>query len=193
MESILKKREHTALSNDESGSKGKSMEITKKEAKILNFVKTYKYCKEEHIRAFVDNSLSVIKRIEHLIWQKEIYLFQDIITSKEETDINLTERDNILKVLDIAAQLKKEDRITEIELMDEPFYIAARNKKNNYLYMTIINKGKEMIQLKLVDNENKGGTILILEDSTQIEYLKLLTTKVSKVIIYENFMKDKKI
>ncbi len=169
------------------------MEITKKEAKILNFVKTYKYCKEEHIRVFIDKSMAVTKRIEHLIWQKEIYKSEDIITSKEENDIDLTERDNILKALDIAAQLKTENRITEIELMDEPFYVAAKTLKNNYLYMTIINKGKEMIQMKLVDNENKGGTILILEDDTQVEYLRLLTTKVSRVIIYENFLRDKKI
>ena len=169
------------------------MEITKKEAEILDFVKTYKYCIEEHIRTFVDNSLSVQKRIEHLVWQKQIYISEGIITFKGEKDIDFAERDNVLKVLDIAAQLKKEDRIIEIEPMDEPFYIAAKSQKNNYLYMTIINKGKEMIQLKLVDNENKGGTILILEDSTQIEYLKLLTTKVSKVIIYDNFIKDKKI
>ncbi len=169
------------------------MEITKKEAEILDFVKSFKYCKEEHIKAFVDKSMSVTKRIDHLIWQKEIYKFEDLITSKEENDIDLTERDNVLKVLDIAAQLKIENRITEIELMDEPFYIAAKNRKNNYLYMTIINKGKEMIQLKLVDNENKGGTILILEDNTQVEHLRVLTTKVSKIIIYENFLKDKKI
>lgn len=179
--------------NAELENKVKTMEITKKEAEILNFVKTYKYCKEEHIRAFVDKSMAVTKRIEHLIWQKEVYKFEDIIASKEENDIDLAERDNTIKVLDIATQLKIENRITEIELMDEPFYLAAKNLKNNYLYMTIINKGKELIQMKLVDNENKGGTILILEDDTQIEYLRLLTTKVSKVIIYENFLRDKKI
>ncbi len=169
------------------------MEITKKEAEILNFVKTYKYCKEEHIRAFVDKSMAVTKRIEHLIWQKEVYISEDIITSREENDIDLAERDNVLKVLDIAAYLKAENRITEIEIMEEPFYIAAKSIKNIYLYMAIINKGKEMIQLKLIDNENKGGTILILEDDTQVEYLRLLTTKVSRVIIYENFLRDKKI
>ncbi len=169
------------------------MEITKKEAEILNFVKTYKYCKEEHIRAFVDKSMAVTKRIEHLIWQKEVYISEDIITSREENDIDLAERDNVLKVLDIAAYLKAENRITEIEIMEEPFYIAAKSIKNIYLYMAIINKGKEIIQLKLIDNENKGGTILILEDDTQVEYLRLLTTKVSRVIIYENFLRDKKI
>ncbi len=169
------------------------MEITKKEAEILNFVKTYKYCKEEHIRAFVDKSMAVTKRIEHLIWQKEVYISEDIITSREENDIDLAERDNVLKVLDIAAYLKAENRITEIEIMEEPFYIAVKSIKNIYLYMAIINKGKEMIQLKLIDNENKGGTILILEDDTQVEYLRLLTTKVSRVIIYENFLRDKKI
>lgn len=169
------------------------MEITKKEAEILNFVKTYKYCKEEHIRAFVDKSMAVTKRIEHLIWQKEVYISEDIITSREENDIDLAERDNVLKVLDIAAYLKAENRITEIEIMEEPFYIAAKSIKNNYLYMAIINKGKEMNQLKLIDNENKGGTILILEDDTQVEYLRLLTTKVSRVIIYEDFLRDKKI
>lgn len=167
------------------------MEITKKEAEILDFVKNFKYCKEEHIKAFVDKTMAVTKRIEHLVWQKEIYKFEDIMTVREEKDIDMVEKDNILKVLDIATQLKTENRITEIELMDEPFYIAAKNVKNNYLYMTIINKGKEIIQLKLIDNENKGGTILILEDSTQVEYLRILTTKVSKVIIYENFIKDK--
>jgi hypothetical protein len=169
------------------------MEITKKEAEILIFVKKFKYCREEHIRAFIDKSMAVTKRIEHLIWQKEIYEYKDIITVREEKDIDMTERDNILKVLDIATQLKIENKITEIELMDEPFYIAAKSRKSNYLYMTIINKGKEMIQLKLVDNENKGGTILILEDNTQVEHLRILTTKVSKVIIYENFLEDKKI
>lgn len=169
------------------------MEITKKEAEILTFVRNFKYCKEEHIRAFVDKTMAVTKRIEHLVWQREIYEFDDIITVKEEDDIDTAERDNILKILDIVTQLKIEDRITEIELMDEPYYIAAKNKNNNYLYMTIINKGKEIIQLKLIDNENKGGTILILEDNTQVEHLKLLTTKVSKVIIYEDFLKDKKI
>jgi len=160
------------------------MEITKKEAEILTFVKNFKYCKEEHIRAFVDKTMAVTKRIEHLIWQREIFKFEEI---------DAVERENILKILDIAAQLKIEDKITEIELMDEPYYIAAKSKKNNYLYMTIINKGKEIIQLKLIDNENKGGTVLILEDNTQVEHLKLLTTKVSKVIIYEDFLKDKKI
>ncbi len=169
------------------------MEITKKEAEILTFVKNFKYCKEEHIRAFVDKTMAVTKRIEHLIWQREIFKFEEIVTTKEEDEIDAVERENILKILDIAAQLKIEDKITEIELMDEPYYIAAKSKKNNYLYMTIINKGKEIIQLKLIDNENKGGTVLILEDNTQVEHLKLLTTKVSKVIIYEDFLKDKKI
>jgi len=169
------------------------MEITRREAEILTFVKNFKYCREEHIIAFVDKTMSMTKRIEHLIWQKEIYKFENVITVREEKDVDTVERDNVLKVLDIATQLKTENRITEIELMDEPFYIAAKNVKNNYLYMTIINKGKEIIQLKLIDNENKGGTIIILEDNTQVEHLRLLTTKVSKVIIYENFLKDKKI
>ncbi len=169
------------------------MEITKREAEILAFVKSFKYCREDHIKTFVDKTLSVSKRIEHLIWQKELYKFEDVITIKEESCIDIAERDNMLKALDIVSQLKREERITEIEIMDEPYYIAAKNKKDNYLYITTINKGKEAIQLKLIDNENKGGTLLILEDNEQVEYLKVLTTKVSKIIIYENFLNDKKI
>ncbi|QSX05453.1 hypothetical protein JYG23_12320 [Sedimentibacter sp. zth1] len=171
------------------------MELTKKEGEILDFIKKYKCCKKEHIQAFIDVA-QLDKRLIRLVWRNEIIIEDEIIKLKENNvDLEgMREQLNMIKVLDVVTLLKNEGRIKEIEIMDLPYYIMARSaKKDVYMYFTFVNKGLEMIKLKLIDNENKGNTMLILENSTQIEYLKILTTKVKKVIIYEDFLKTNQI
>lgn len=172
------------------------MELTKKEGEILDFIKKYKCCKKEHIQAFVDER-QIDKRLNHLLWKNEIELKDDLIKIRSNICLDLDgmrEQSNMLKVLDVVTSLKIESRIKEIEIMDLPYYIMARSaKKDVYMYFTFVNKGLEMIQLKLIDNENKGNTMLILESDSQLEYLKILTTKIKMVIVYDDFIKTNKI
>lgn len=88
------------ISKEES--EGNKMEITKKEGEILNFIKKYKYCKIEHIREFVDKTMAMQKRVEHLTWQKEIAIYEDFITIKSEgveilpSDLKLSGVENMM-------------------------------------------------------------------------------------------------
>ena len=168
------------------------MELTKKEGEILEFIEKYKCCKSKHIRAFIKMSEILFnKRIERLLWQKKIEFDGEIIKLRNSNNNkNLREQENMLKILDIVSVLKSQDRIKEIEIMDLPFYVMARSAKQDvYLFFSFINENSEMIQLKLIDNENRGNTILVLESEDQKKYLNILATKIKKIIIYEDFIK----
>lgn len=163
------------------------MELTKKEGEILEFVKKYKVCKKEHVKQLL-NITQVNKRIEHLKWQNYIKLRNNEVIEIKNNSLQLQEKENILKVLDVVSELHKKNRIDNIKIMDLPYYVMARSiKKNAYVYFTIVNKGKETIQLRLIDLENRGNTIIILEDYEQVKHLNMLKTNISKVIIYSKY------
>lgn len=164
------------------------MELTKKEGEILEFVKKYKVCKKEHVKQLL-NITQVNKRIEHLKWQNYIKLNNNEVIEIKNNSLQLQEKENILKVLDVVSELHKKNRIDNIKIMDLPYYVMARSiKKNAYVYFTIVNKGKENLQLRLIDLENRGNTIIILEDCTQTKHLNMLKTKISKVVIYSKYI-----
>lgn len=172
------------------------MELTKKDYIVLEFITKYKYVKLNHIKAFIKIS-NIPKSLQRLVWQKLIKIENDIIQNindKSLTSDEILYKKNIIKILDVVTQLKNENRIKNIDTINQPYYIMARSmKKEAYMYFTIINKGNEMIQLALLDRENCSNTILILEDKTQVESLKILKTKVNKVIIYEDYIITNKI
>lgn len=163
------------------------MEITKREDEILDFIRKFKYCRIEHIKVFVDSSKALMNRINHLVWAKEILIENETITTEKKIDNS--EKDNMLKVLEVVAELKKQDKIGNIEKIDQPYQACAKTYKGTYMYFAIVPVGKENITLKLIDNFNKGNTILILENASQLKFLDILSTPVTKVIVYDRFLK----
>lgn len=165
------------------------MEITKREDEILDFIRKFKYCKIEHIQAFVDCTKSASNRIKHLLWVKDLFVENGVITTQKKIDYE--EKTHMLKVLDVASELKNQNKICNVEKIDQPYFACARTKKGIYVYFAIIPEGRENITLKLIDNFNKGNTILILENIKQLKFLEILSTPVTKIIIYDRFLRKK--
>lgn len=159
-----------------------SPELTNKDFKILKFISEFNCCRLKHLRAFVGYNGKNLYRLEG---NSKIDILDGVVSVKHSRYSD-DEKSNMLKVLDVLMHYKTKGYITGVladtKSMDLPFYALAKSARaETFLYFTLVSKGKEMLQCRLIDSENHGNVIVILEDETQELYL---TTSVARVEVH---------
>jgi len=84
--------------------------------------------------------------------------------------------------MEILVKLYKGKEIEEFYHMDLP-YVATGRKGSEFFYFIYIGEGEEKLQCKLIDHENRGNLILVLEKKQQISKISEfnIEKKVSKI------------
>ncbi|QUI25898.1 hypothetical protein HZI73_26155 (plasmid) [Vallitalea pronyensis] len=163
-------------------------ELTHKDGNILDFLNQFGVCRKEHLSCFVGYNIKNLYRLQ----QNNKIVIEDECIKIKAIQIENAEQENVLKVLDILQILYQDKKITkDIISVDLPYYAAAKLAEVEiFMYFTIVNKGRENIQCRLIDRENYGNFVLILESEDQIDKIKL-NTLADKVFIYENEVKKR--
>lgn len=166
------------------------MELTNKDYKIIEFLAEFPVAKLSHIKVFTGyNTRNLIR----LVKNDKIILEDDFVILRGK-QIDCNARKNVLIALDVLVHFYEKNFISKdlsyIKAMDIPFVAMAKStRQEDFLYLAIINKGREKIQSKLLDNENRGNVVLILEDVTQTACVDL-KAPVVKVVYYESIIND---
>ncbi|GKX32313.1 hypothetical protein SH1V18_47930 [Vallitalea longa] len=162
-------------------------ELTKKDNKLIKFLTEFSVCKKKHLSCFVGYNQKCLFRLQQ---NNKIVVEENLIKIKN-IQVEGIELQNVLKVLDILSILYQKGKITkDIIGMDLPYYAAAKVANvEAYLYFTIINIGKENIQCKLIDRDNYGNVVLILEEKEQINNI-TLNNQVEKIYIYNEVINN---
>lgn len=158
-------------------------ELTKKDETVYQILNSFGSMKISHAKTFAHLNSRNLRRLEE---HKMIIVKNDIIEVANR-NIQVKEQSNILKVLEALQKLSQEKAIypETVTGIDLPFYATAKTvKKGEYAYFTIINEGNEKVSSRLIDMENRGNVVIILEKGSQLKELDL-KHKVSNFIILE--------
>lgn len=140
---------------------------------------------KKHLQHFVKSN----SRCIHRLVENQIVTEKKGIIQVKDHVIEDSQMRCRLMILDVLDQLYQKGKITtEINVTDEPFHFMAKSvKAKQYVYFTLIEEGKETIRCQMIDNMNRGNTIIVLESKHQLEKLSL-KTKVSDIYYYQDYV-----
>lgn len=139
----------------------------------------------KHLQHLIkSNSRCIHRLVEHKIVTEEKGIIQ--ISGHNVSDSILRGR---LMTLDVLDALHSNGKITsEINVADDPIHFMAKSvRTKQYVNFSFIEKGKEFTRCQMIDNNNHGNIIVILESTDQMSKLNL-KTKVSDIYYYTDFV-----
>lgn len=162
------------------------MEYMVVDIEILKFFKEFRVARKKDLVLFrgiskgmVRRRLLALERNKDIVMtpNREYYLTGDNYSNEQ--------RQNMINALDMAHFLVEKKIIDKsIRSANEPFQIASIIKDRILLFAAVF-PGNEKIQSKLIDLENRGDVVLVLENEEQLKKMNL-TKPVVKVFYLES-------
>lgn len=146
--------------------------------------------KMEHLKVFIGYNSRNLYRLRN----SGMVIVEDEIIRLKGKKIDSSESKNILITLDVLVHYYKKGYITKeldyLKTMDMPYYAMAKSSKvDNFIYFAVVNIGKELLQSKLIDNDNNGNVVIIIEEKSQKEDLDL-KVPIARLEIYKDLCLD---
>lgn len=159
------------------------MELTTKDIEIMDYLTNFQVATLSQLVTLFKATKRNIYRLEKM---RHIVIDGDIVKVKD-TKLPEVFIKGILGTMEILVKLYKEKEIEEFYQMDLPF-IATGRKGNEFFYFLYIAEGEEKLQCKLIDHENRGNLVIILENKKQV--IKLSEFNIDNKIVKIYFINE---